>query len=68
MNDFGNRVKARREIAGMTQSELAEMAGLEKTAIYRAETGRVYPRVDTCLRIAAALGCSLCELLEAKAE
>ena len=30
MNGFGSRVKARREIAGLTQSELAKMAGLEK--------------------------------------
>lgn len=68
MNGFGSRVKARREIAGLTQSELAKMAGLEKTAIYRAEAGRVYSRADTCRRIAKALDCPLCELLEAKSE
>lgn len=68
MDDFGSRVKARREAVGLTQSELAEMAGIEKTAIYRAEAGRVYPRADTCRRIAKALGCPLCELLEAKSE
>lgn len=63
MNDFGSRVKAYRELLGLTQRQLAERAGIEKGAVYRAEVGKVSPQLDTCVRLARGLGCTVSELL-----
>jgi len=43
----------------MTQSELAEKVGSNKSYISRIETGRTEPRVSTFYRIATALGHSV---------
>ena len=44
-----------RELAGLTQLELAISAGLTPSTISRLETGRQVPNVATVLRLAAAL-------------
>ena len=45
-----------RKNANMTQAELAERIGTNKSYISRVETGRTEPKVSTFYRIAAALG------------
>ena len=50
--------QARRE-ANMTQSELAEKVGSNKSYISRIETGKTEPKVSTFYRISAALGRSV---------
>lgn len=41
MNDMPNRIKERRIAMGLTQEELAEKLGLQKSAIAKYENGRV---------------------------
>ncbi len=50
-----NRVRERREIRGLSQSELAEAAGLSRQSIGAIEAGRATPSVDVALRLARAL-------------
>lgn len=52
---FGRRLRACRIRTYVTQEELAERAGLHRTAISLLERGARMPRVDTLLRLAAAL-------------
>ena len=51
-----------REAAGVSQSELAEQAGVSRQLIGAAEAGRNTPRVDAGLALAEALGVSVEEL------
>src|SRR5205085_12058954 len=54
------RFKAERERQGLTLSQLAARAGIDKGAISKLETGRqVNPTLDTLSRIAAGLGIRL---------
>lgn len=46
----------RREELGLTQTELAERAGLQQTSVARLERCRVVPRLDMLLRLADVLG------------
>jgi ribosome-binding protein aMBF1 (putative translation factor) len=55
----GQILEQARKDAGMTQSELAEKVGSNKSYISRVETGRTEPRVSTFYRIASALGLSV---------
>ena len=52
-------VAARRVEQGLSQRELAELTGTTQSAIARLERGGRPPRIDTLLRIAAALDCEL---------
>jgi ribosome-binding protein aMBF1 (putative translation factor) len=55
----GQILEQARKNVGMTQSELAEKVGSNKSYISRVETGRTEPRVSTFYRIASALGLSV---------
>ena len=55
----GQIIEQARKEAKMTQSELAEKVGSNKSYISRIETGRTEPRVSTFYRISAALGRSV---------
>lgn len=52
---FGERVRAVRRDAGMTQEKLAEATGLHATFISNVERGYRVPTVPTLLRLAAGL-------------
>ncbi|MCM1169791.1 MAG: helix-turn-helix domain-containing protein [Bacteroides sp.] len=52
----GQIIEEARKKAHLTQEELAERIGTNKSYISRVETGRTEPRVSTFYRIAAALG------------
>jgi DNA-binding XRE family transcriptional regulator len=60
----GQIIEQARKEAQMTQTELAEKIGTNKTYISRVENGRTEPKVSTFYRIVAALGRSV-ELLPA---
>jgi molybdate-binding protein/DNA-binding XRE family transcriptional regulator len=60
-----NRVRARREAAGMTQGGLAERAGLSRQSVNAIEAGRATPGVDVALRLASVLKCAVEELFGA---
>jgi len=56
---IAGQVSSRRAALGMSQRELAELVGTTQSAIARLEAGGRPPRIDTLLRIAAALDCEL---------
>ena len=55
----GSAVRAARRRAGVSQSELAERAGMSQPSIARLEKGVLSPTVITLDRIARALGADL---------
>ncbi|QDT56078.1 DNA-binding transcriptional repressor PuuR [Caulifigura coniformis] len=52
----GNRVRELRVQAGLTQAELADRAGISRTAVTAIEGDRLVPSVSAALAVAAALG------------
>ncbi len=48
-----------RKEKGLTQRELAKAANLAQPAIARLESKSTTPKLDTLLKVAAALGCNL---------
>ena len=63
--EIAEQVTTRRAELGMSQRELAELVGTTQSAIARLEAGGRPPRIDTLLRIAAALDCELAVELRA---
>src|SRR5688572_10313523 len=57
--DVGDRVRAAREHAGLTQRELAERMGTSQAAIARLESGGVSATLATLHRAASAIGAEL---------
>lgn len=55
----GQIIEQARKEAHMTQAELAEKIGTNKSYISRVETGRTEPKVSTFYRIASALNLSV---------
>ena len=53
---IGQRVKALRTMAGLTQQELAGRAGLQRTHIGRIEDGAFGSQVETIQQVAEAIG------------
>jgi DNA-binding XRE family transcriptional regulator len=53
---FARRLRAYRLVAGLTQQELAERAGLNTTSIWQYEQGETAPRSSSLARLAAVLG------------
>ena len=59
------QISSRMKIAGLNASALSEKAGLNDTAVKQILHGKSKsPKVDTVLKIAAALDCSILDLLE----
>ena len=56
---FGERIAQERVRRSLSQRELAELTGTTQSAIARLEGGSRAPRLDTLLRVANALDCSL---------
>jgi transcriptional regulator with XRE-family HTH domain len=63
---FARRLKVLREGAGLTQSQLAERAGLHLGAVFKLEQGRREPSWATVQALCVALGVS-CEEFRAPA-
>lgn len=59
---IGDRISAVRKLAGMTQKELGERAGIDPSTIRKYESGRLNPKFETVKKIADALEISLAEL------
>lgn len=56
-------IKERREALHLTQQELADRSNVSRVSIARYEAGERIPDVDIAARIAAALGCTVDELI-----
>ena len=55
-------LRTHRALAGLTQAELAERAGVSRQLVGAVEAGRHLPRVDAAIRLAGALGIDVREL------
>jgi XRE family transcriptional regulator, fatty acid utilization regulator len=60
---FGQRVRALREAAGMSQDDLAKIVGMAQAKFPAIEQGRRDVRLSTVRRFARALGVTLQDLL-----
>lgn len=60
---IGARIAELRRERGVTQEQLAAAAGIERSTIFRIETGRFSARLDVLDKIARALGASV-ELID----
>jgi transcriptional regulator with XRE-family HTH domain len=56
---FGARIAQERARRSLSQRELAELTGTTQSAVARLEGGSRAPRLDTLLRVANALDCTL---------
>jgi transcriptional regulator with XRE-family HTH domain len=61
---FGTNVRLKREGAGLSQEELADLAGLHRTYISSLERGKRNVSIENIFAIAKALGCRPGELLQ----
>ena len=61
--DLGQRAAAHRSQLGLSQTAVAERAGLAPSYLSRIENGKIYPTVPTAQKIATALRLPLSELL-----
>lgn len=61
---FGANLVRCRKRAGLSQEDLGERAGLHRTAIGLLERGARVPRIDTLVKLAAALDVDAAALLE----
>jgi putative molybdopterin biosynthesis protein len=56
-SNIENRLKSLRTATGLSQGDLAQMAGLTRQAVYAIETSRYFPTTPVALRLAKALHC-----------
>ena len=54
-----DRIVARRKSLNITQTQLAELAGLKQSNIARFERKAVAPNLETIFKVLHALGCTL---------
>jgi transcriptional regulator with XRE-family HTH domain len=57
--EVGGRIRAARQAAGLTQSRLAERAGMEVQSLSRLERGEYEPSLSSAVALAEALGLAL---------
>lgn len=60
---MGDKLKAARQAAGMTQGQLAAAIGCTQRDISRWESCKVEPGVLTVKKMAQALGCSMDDIV-----
>lgn len=60
---IGTRIRAARASRRLSQERLGELSGTDRQTINRIEQGHVSTRIDTLMRIAAALDMPLAELV-----
>jgi transcriptional regulator with XRE-family HTH domain len=56
VSEIGKKIKERRDTLGITQPDLAEMAGISVNTLYKIETGQGNPTVKVLNKIAEILG------------
>ena len=60
---MGEKLRAARQAAGMTQAQLADALGCRVKDVSRWENGHVEPGALTLKKMAQALGCSMDDLV-----
>lgn len=61
-------IKTKREAAGLSQEELARVSAVSRVSIARYESGKREPTLTIAAKLAAALNCSVDDLVERKEE
>jgi transcriptional regulator with XRE-family HTH domain len=61
---FGRNLRRERRREGLSQEELARLAGLHRTAIGFLERGERVPKIDTLVRLADSAGTTTTRLLD----
>lgn len=56
VTEIGKQIRERRKILGITQPDLAEMAGISVNTLYKIETGQANPTIKVLHKIAEILG------------
>lgn len=56
---LSNTINVERAKRGLTQADLARIAGVARRSVNAIESGRMFPSVVTALKIARALGVSV---------
>jgi len=64
--DFGLRIKELRTKKGITQYQLAELAGIDPKHMSHIETGRSFPKADLIEKLAEAFNLEYTELFKTK--
>ena len=64
LKKFGQRVRSRRLELGLTQEDLADLAGFDRTYVSLVERGARNPALLNIVRLAVALQTSPSELLK----
>ena len=59
---FGEAVKTKRKVLGISVEDLAQMVDVTPRYIYKIEAGERMPRMDVALRIIVVLGIEIKEL------
>jgi y4mF family transcriptional regulator len=59
LEDLGKIVRFHRKRSGLTQAELARLAGVGKTVVFQLEKGKTTVRLDTASRILSVLNIRL---------
>lgn len=62
--DIGKTIKRRREKADVTRAALAPRAGMARQQLVRIESDLSSPTLRTLERVAAALGCTVWQLVK----
>lgn len=57
--ELGIQLKKRRELLGLVQPQLSEIAGISTRTIQLIEAGKANPSIHTLLQITEALGLSM---------
>ena len=65
---IGEKIKAARQKARISQKELADRLGITNAGISQWETDKRTPKIDSMIKIADAIGVNLAELLGAEKE
>lgn len=61
---LGEKIRAARKDAGLTQAQMAQMLGVSRQAVTKWETGKGIPDIENLKVMAGLLGMSLDELLD----
>lgn len=63
MLNYGEALKAQRELAGLSQRQLSKQTGINQDNLSRWERNEVLPNIDFCVRLADFYHISVDELI-----
>ncbi len=59
ISELGNSIRARRKTLGITQEDLADLAGVNINTVIRIEKGKINPSIEVVSAIVDVLGMEL---------